>query len=53
MFVVADQWLANVVVGKELLSVAGILAGDLVYFLEDTKGRRVMSSRLPMGVPTR
>jgi len=38
MFVVADEWLANVVVGKELLGVARVLAGDLVHFLEDTKG---------------
>src|ERR1700693_3022488 len=35
---VADERLANVVVSKELLRVTGVLAGDLVHFLEDTKG---------------
>src|SRR6267378_6445925 len=40
MFVVADERLANIVVGKKLLGVAGVLAGDLVHFLEDTKGAK-------------
>jgi len=38
VFVIADERFANVVVGKEFLSMAGIFTGDLVYFLEDTKG---------------
>jgi len=38
VFVVADERLVNVVVGKELLGVTGVLAGDLIHFLEDTKG---------------
>jgi len=36
----------NVVVGEELLGVAGVFAGDLVHFLEGYEGRGVMSSRL-------
>src|SRR5437867_12945993 len=32
---------------------ARIFAGDLIDFFEDTQARSVMSSRLPMGVPTR
>ena len=37
VLVVADERLANVVVGEELLGVAGVLAGDLVHFLEDAE----------------
>jgi hypothetical protein len=37
VFVIADEWFANVVVGEEFLSVAGIFAGDLIHFLEDAK----------------
>jgi putative FmdB family regulatory protein len=38
VFVVADERLVNVVVREELLGVAGILAGDLVHFLEHADG---------------
>ena len=40
VFVVADERFVNVVVGKKLLRVAGILAGDLVHFLEDAQGAK-------------
>lgn len=38
VFVVADERLANVVVGEEFLGVAGIFAGDLIHFLEHAEG---------------
>jgi putative FmdB family regulatory protein len=38
VFMVADERLVNIVVGKELLGVAGVLASDLVDFLEDAEG---------------
>ncbi len=38
VLVVAHQRLVNVVVGEKLLRVAGVLAGDLIDFLEDAKG---------------
>ncbi len=38
VLVVAHQWLVNVVVGEKLLRVAGVLAGDLIDFLEDAEG---------------
>ncbi len=38
VFMVAEERFVNVVVGEELLGVAGVFAGDLVHFLEDTKG---------------
>jgi putative FmdB family regulatory protein len=38
VLMVADKRLTNVVVGKELLGVTSIFAGDLVHFLEDAEG---------------
>ena len=40
VFVVADERLANIVVGKKFLRVTGVLASDLIHFLEDTKGAK-------------
>jgi hypothetical protein len=40
VFVVADERLANVIMGEELLGVAGVLAGDLVDFLEGAEGAK-------------
>jgi hypothetical protein len=40
VFMVADEWLVNVIVSEELLRVASILAGDLVDFFEDAQGAK-------------
>jgi len=53
VFMVADERLANVVVGEELLGVAGVLAGDLVHFLEDAEGTESDVFEIADGVPTR
>ena len=51
--VVADGGGADLEVVEELLGLAGVFAGDAVGLRRTRRARRVMSSRLPMGVATR